>query len=71
VVGAVAALIIRLGVVGNVIDTVLAAGFMVGVFLRARPNRVDASSLEAEVMAAGAAVQRVKGKRKDPRGAAV
>jgi inorganic phosphate transporter, PiT family len=54
-----------------VIDTVLAAGFMVGVFLRARPNRVDASSLEAEVMAAGSAVHRVKGKRKDPRGATV
>jgi len=32
---------------------------------------VDASSLEAEVMAAGAAVRRVKGKRKDPRGAPV
>jgi inorganic phosphate transporter, PiT family len=71
VVGAVAALIIRLGVIGIVIDTVLAAGFMVGVFLRARPNRVDASSLEAEVMAAGSAVHRVKGKRKDPRGARV
>jgi PiT family inorganic phosphate transporter len=71
VVGAVAALLVRLGVVGIVIDAVLAVGFMVGVFLRARPNRVDASSLEAEVMAAGAAVGRVKGKNKDPRGATV
>jgi PiT family inorganic phosphate transporter len=71
VVGAIAALITRLGVAGIVLDTVLAAAFMVGVFLRARPNRVDASSLEAEVMAAGSAVHRVKGKRKDPRGAAV
>jgi PiT family inorganic phosphate transporter len=71
IVGAVAALVVRLGVAGIVIDTVLAIGFMVAVFLRARPNRVDASSLEAEVMAAGAAVGRVKGKRKDPRGATV
>jgi PiT family inorganic phosphate transporter len=64
VVGALAALIARVGVVGIVIDAVLAVGFMVVVFLRARPNRVDASSLEAEVIAAGAAVRRVKGKRK-------
>jgi PiT family inorganic phosphate transporter len=71
VVGAIAALIVQVGVVGIVIDAVLAAGFMVGVFLRARPNRVDASSLEAEVMAAGAAIHRQKGKRKDPRGATV
>jgi PiT family inorganic phosphate transporter len=58
VVGALAALISRLGVAGIVIDAVLGIGFMVAVFLRARPERVDASSLEAEVAAAGGAVRK-------------
>ena len=71
IVGALAALVTRLGVVGIVIDAVLAVAFMVAIFLRARPNRVDASSLEREVMAAGAAVERVKGRRNDRKGAAV
>ena len=63
VVGAVATLIARLGPVGIVIDTVLGVGFMVAVFLRARPERVDASSLEAEVAAAGAVVRKRRGTR--------
>ncbi len=58
VVGALAALVSRLGVAGIVIDAVLGIGFMVAVFLRARPERVDASSLEAEVAAAGGAVRK-------------
>jgi inorganic phosphate transporter, PiT family len=56
VVGAFAALLAHLGVVGIVIDVVVAVGFMVTVFVLAQPDRVDASSLEAEVNAAGAAV---------------
>ncbi|MDQ1531167.1 MAG: inorganic phosphate transporter, PiT family [Microbacteriaceae bacterium] len=59
VVGAVAALLVALGPIGIVVDAVLGVGFMIVVFLRARPNRVDAHSLEAEVNAAGAAVMRV------------
>jgi PiT family inorganic phosphate transporter len=58
IVGALAALITRLGVAGVVIDAVLGAAFMIGIFLRARPERVDASSLEAEVQAAAGAVVR-------------
>ncbi|WP_233551225.1 inorganic phosphate transporter [Amnibacterium setariae] len=58
VVGAIAALIAGLGVAGIVIDALLGVGFMVAVFLRARPERVDASSLEAEVAAAGAVVRK-------------
>ena len=58
VVGALAALIAALGTAGIVIDAVLGVGFMVAVFLRARPERIDASSLEAEVAAAGAVVRK-------------
>jgi inorganic phosphate transporter, PiT family len=58
VVGALAALVAGLGVAGIVVDAVLGVGFMVAVFLRARPERVDASSLEAEVVAAGAVVRK-------------
>ncbi|MDH2444611.1 inorganic phosphate transporter [Amnibacterium sp. CER49] len=68
IVGAVAALLVKLGPTGIVIDAVLGVGFMVAVFLRARPNRVDANSLEREVNAAGAAVVRVR-KTKQKRGA--
>jgi len=68
VVGAVAALLVKLGPAGIVIDTVLGIGFMIAVFLRARPERIDASSLEREVAAAGAAVHRPK--KRDRRGAA-
>ncbi|HEY8319721.1 MAG TPA: inorganic phosphate transporter [Amnibacterium sp.] len=68
VVGAVAALLVKLGPAGIVIDTVLGVGFMIAVFLRARPERIDASSLEREVAAAGAAVHRPK--KRDRRGAA-
>jgi PiT family inorganic phosphate transporter len=57
-VGALAALIASLGIIGIVIDAVLGVGFMVGVFLKARPERIDASSLEAEVAAAGAVVRK-------------
>lgn len=60
IVGALAALLTRLGVVGIVLDAVLGAVFMIVVFLRARPERVDASSLEAEVQAAGAVVRKRK-----------
>ena len=60
VVGAVAALLVRLGGVGIGIDAVLGLGFVILVFLRARPERVDASSLEREVAGAGAAVHRPK-----------
>lgn len=58
VVGALAALLAALGPVGIVVDAALGVGFMAGVFLLARPDRVDASSLEAEVVAAGAVVRR-------------
>src|SRR5579875_351969 len=52
VVGAVAALLVKLGPIGITVDAVLGVGFMVAVFLRARPERVDANSLEREVAAA-------------------
>jgi PiT family inorganic phosphate transporter len=58
VVGALAELIALIGPVGIIIDAVLGAGFTVAVFLRARPERVDASSLESEVVGAGAVVRR-------------
>jgi PiT family inorganic phosphate transporter len=58
VVGALAALVARLGPVGIGVDTALAVAFTVAVFLRARPERVDASSLESEVVGAGAVVRR-------------
>ena len=67
-VGALAALLVRLGPAGIVIGTVLGIGFMVAVFLRARPERIDANSLEREVAAAGTAVHRPK--KRDRRGAA-
>jgi PiT family inorganic phosphate transporter len=57
VVGALAALLVRLGPAGIVIDAVAGIGFVVAVFLKARPGRVDASSLEAEVNAAGSVVK--------------
>jgi PiT family inorganic phosphate transporter len=63
IVGALAALLVRLGTIGVVIDTAAAVGFMVVIFVLAQPDRVDASSLEAEVNAAGAAVRRTKKKR--------
>ncbi|WP_375389818.1 anion permease, partial [uncultured Amnibacterium sp.] len=58
IVGALAALVAGLGAAGIVVDAVLGVAFMVAVFLRARPERVDASSLEAEVVAAGAVVRK-------------
>jgi PiT family inorganic phosphate transporter len=58
VVGAIAAFISELGPIGIGVDGVLAVGFGVAVFLRARPERVDASSLESEVSGAGAVVRR-------------
>ena len=67
IVGALAQLLVGLGTAGIVIDTVLGIGFMVAVFLRARPERIDASSLEREVAGAGAAVHRPK--KRDRRGA--
>jgi inorganic phosphate transporter, PiT family len=63
VVGALAALLTRIGTAGIVIDAVLAVAFMVVIFIIAQPDRVDASSLEAEVNAAGSAV-RQRRKRK-------
>ncbi|MDQ1662728.1 MAG: inorganic phosphate transporter, PiT family [Blastococcus sp.] len=71
VVGALAALLVALGPIGIIVDAVLGIGFMVVVFLRARPNRVDANSLEAEVNAAGAAVVRVPKSKSPKRGASV
>jgi PiT family inorganic phosphate transporter len=68
VVGAIAALLVKLGAAGVVIDTVLGVGFMIAVFVRARPERIDASSLEREVSAAGTAVHRPK--KRDRKGAA-
>ncbi len=62
VVGALAALLVGLGPVGVGLVVALGAGFMVAVFLKARPERVDASSLEAEVNAAGTAVRRPRKK---------
>jgi len=67
VVGAVAQLLVGIGPIGIIIDTVLGVGFMVAVFLRARPERIDANSLEREVAGAGAAVHRPK--KRDRRGA--
>ncbi|MGN6742397.1 MAG: inorganic phosphate transporter [Amnibacterium sp.] len=67
VVGAIAALVAALGPIGIGVDAVLGIGFMVAVFLRARPERIDASSLEREVAAAGSAVHRPK--QRDRRGA--
>ena len=64
VVGALAALLTRIGTVGIAIDTALAVGFMVVIFVLAQPDRVDASSLEAEVNAAGTAVQQRSKKRR-------
>jgi PiT family inorganic phosphate transporter len=64
IVGAVAALLTKIGAVGVVIDTAAAVGFMVVIFVLAQPDRVDASSLEAEVNAAGTAVRQRKGKRR-------
>lgn len=64
VVGAVAALLTRIGTVGVVIDTAAAVGFMVVIFVLAQPDRVDASSLEAEVNAAGTAVRQRSKKRR-------
>jgi PiT family inorganic phosphate transporter len=64
VVGALAALLTRIGTVGVVIDTLLAIGFMVVIFVLAQPDRVDASSLGAEVNAAGTAVRQRGRKRK-------
>ncbi|GAA2751695.1 PiT family inorganic phosphate transporter [Amnibacterium kyonggiense] len=64
VVGALAALLTLLGPVGIVIDTVAAVAFMVVIFIIAQPDRVDASSLEAEVNAAGTAVVRPRKKRR-------
>ena len=63
VVGALAALLVGLGPVGVALVVLLGVGFMVAVFLKARPERVDASSLEAEVNAAGTAVARRRKKR--------
>jgi PiT family inorganic phosphate transporter len=57
IVGALATLLTRIGTIGIVIDTAAAVGFMVVIFVLAQPDRVDASSLEAEVNAAGAAVR--------------
>ncbi|HEV7624678.1 MAG TPA: anion permease [Amnibacterium sp.] len=68
IVGAIAQLLAGLGPIGIVLDTVLGVGFMIAVFLRARPERIDASSLEREVAGAGAAVHRPK--KRDRRGAA-
>ena len=62
IVGAVAAFVAGLGVAGIVVDAVLGVGFMVAVFLRARPERIDASSLEAEVVAAGTVVRKRTGR---------
>jgi PiT family inorganic phosphate transporter len=64
VVGALAALLTRIGLAGIVIDTVAAVGFMVVIFVLAQPDRVDASSLEKEVSAAGTAVQQRSKKRR-------
>jgi PiT family inorganic phosphate transporter len=64
VVGAVAALLTRIGTVGVVIDTAAAVAFMVVIFVLAQPDRVDAGSLEAEVNAAGAAVRQKSKKRR-------
>jgi inorganic phosphate transporter, PiT family len=67
VVGVVASLIALIGPVGVGIDAVLGVGFMIAMFLRARPERIDASSLEREVAGAGTAVHRPK--KRDRRGA--
>ncbi|MFD1722577.1 inorganic phosphate transporter [Amnibacterium endophyticum] len=67
VVGALAALLVGLGTVGVVVVVALGVAFMLAVFLRARPERVDASSLEAEVNAAGTAVSRPRRGRKAAR----
>ncbi|MGN6444607.1 anion permease [Amnibacterium sp.] len=64
VVGALAALVTRIGMLGIVLDTALAVGFMVVIFVLAQPDRVDASSLEAEVNAAGTAVRQRSKKRR-------
>ncbi len=64
VVGALAALLTRIGTVGIVIDTIAAVAFMVVIFVLAQPDRVDASSLEKEVSAAGTAVQQRSKKRR-------
>jgi PiT family inorganic phosphate transporter len=60
----IAALLTKIGTVGIVIDTAAALGFMVVIFVLAQPDRVDASSLEAEVNAAGTAVRQRKRKRR-------
>jgi inorganic phosphate transporter, PiT family len=67
VVGALAALLTLIGPVGIVVDAVLAVAFMVVIFVLAQPDRVDASSLEAEVNAAGTAVRRRGRKQREAR----
>ena len=67
VVGALAALLVSLGPVGIGVVLVLGVGFMVALYLKARPERVDAGSLEAEVNAAGGAVRRPRKRKQGSR----
>ncbi|WP_210478904.1 inorganic phosphate transporter [Naasia sp. SYSU D00948] len=63
-VGAVAALLAHLGAVGIVIDAILGLGFILGIFLLSRHDRVDHASLEKEVNAAGEIVKIQKAKQR-------
>jgi PiT family inorganic phosphate transporter len=63
-VGALAALLARLGTVGIVIDAILGLAFIVAIFVLSRQDRVDHASLEKEVNAAGEAVRIEKRKQR-------
>jgi PiT family inorganic phosphate transporter len=68
-IGALAALISRLGVTGIVIDAIVGVGFIVAIFVLSRTTRIDRASLEKEVNAAGEMIKITK-RRDRPSGKA-
>ncbi|THG32358.1 inorganic phosphate transporter [Naasia lichenicola] len=67
-IGALAALVIGLGVVGVVIDAIVGVAFIVAIFVLSRNTRVDRASLEKEVNAAGQMIKIPKSGRRRPKG---
>ena len=64
IVGALAALVARIGPVGILIDLILGLGVIVTIFVLSRRNRVDSNNAISEVDAAGGAVRSPKATRR-------
>jgi PiT family inorganic phosphate transporter len=67
-IGALAALISELGVVGIAIDAVIGIAFIISIFVLSRNTRVDSASLQNEVNGAGQMIKIRKSGRRRPRG---